>query len=115
MKKVYLVLVVLAIFCIMILSINPSFARGSRPGHHYHNGIHYDKRSASGHKPYDYDREFLNKMIKHNNKAIKIAKKYLDKVQKLGSKQALQDIITSRKKDVERLKELQVQWYGDFK
>ena len=105
MRKLYSILVIFIIFNIMFLSTSPSFARGQKPDYypHYHNGKFYTERSSNGHKPYDYDLEYMRKILKQDKKTYDLSKKYLEKLKTAEVKTFAQGVIEKKEKQIQQL------------
>ncbi|HSA05647.1 MAG TPA: DUF305 domain-containing protein [Candidatus Gastranaerophilales bacterium] len=109
MKKYTLLLVLFTIFSLFTCDL--ASARSKTMGLHNHNEKRCYKTATGKHIPVSYDRTFIDKLIKHNKKAIKEAQDIVNRADREELKTIAQEIITEHQEDMEKLQTLRTKWF----
>jgi uncharacterized protein (DUF305 family) len=103
----------LVLFTILGLFISDLASARLHSRNHIHNGKNCHITATGVHQPVSYDRVFLDKLIKHDKKAIKEAQDIVNRADRKELKTAAQDIINSHTQEKERLELLRKEWFNN--
>lgn len=92
MKKINLSLIIVAIFSVLFIATSQSHAA---PYYYEHNNK----------EPFDYDLDYVTKILKQDKKTLKLSKNYLTKIKTNGVKQFAQAVIDKKEKQIKQIED----------